>query len=162
MNMPTMTRGQGMPTQPLREQTSLGSFTTYAEAQGVVDYLADHQFEVDTTQIVGTDLRMIEQITGRLTWPRAILSGVASGVWFGIFVGLVINILTDTTFLRAMSFGIVWGVLFFGVFAAIGYGMTAGRRDFTSRSAIIPSRFDVLVEVGHSGHAQTVLAAIPR
>ncbi|MEK8110529.1 general stress protein [Micromonospora sp. M12] len=50
-------------------------------------------FEVATTQIVGTELRMVEQITGRLTWPRALLSGAASGAWFGVFVGLLINLL---------------------------------------------------------------------
>jgi hypothetical protein len=51
---------------PPGEQVSLGSYTTYPEAQSVVDYLADHHFEVETTQIVGSDLRMVEQVTGRL------------------------------------------------------------------------------------------------
>lgn len=140
------------------EQTSLGSFDTYPEAQQLVDYLADHDFEVATTQIVGTDLRMVEQITGRLTWPRALLSGAASGAWFGVFVGLLINLLGAVGFARAMIFGILWGVAFGLVFAAVGYVMTRGRRDFTSRSATIPSHFDVLVSTTHSLRARAVLA----
>ena len=66
------------PVPPADGQVSLGSYTGYAEAQRVVDYLADRDFEVETTQIIGSDLRMVEQITGRLTWPRTVLSGVAA------------------------------------------------------------------------------------
>jgi hypothetical protein len=162
MNMSAAMNRRGAPAAPAGEQESLGSYTTYAEAQHVVDYLADHDFEVETTQIIGSDLRMVEQITGKLTWPRAVLSGVAGGAWFGVFVGLLLNILTTATFWRAMSFGVSWGVIFGGVFAAAGYGLTAGRRDFTSRSATMPSRFEVLVATAHSGHARTVLAGLSR
>jgi hypothetical protein len=162
MNMAAVTSRTGTPAQPTLEQVSLGSYTTYAEAQSVVDCLADHHFEVQATQIIGSDLRMVEQVTGRLTWPRALLSGVASGAWFGVFVGLLLSILSTTTFLRAIAWGLSWGVLFGGVFAAVGYGLTAGRRDFTSRSVTVPSRFEVLVAAGHSDHARTVLAGTPR
>lgn len=148
------------PVPPAGEQVSLGSYTSYAEAQRVVDYLADHDFEVETTQIIGSDLRMVEQITGRLTWPRAVLSGVAGGAWFGVFVGLLLRILTTASFARAMGFGLCWGVVFGGVFAAVGFGLTRGQRDFTSRSATVPSRFEVLVAAAHSGHARTVLAGL--
>ena len=155
MNLTTMTT-RNMPS----EQTSLGSFATYYEAQAVVDYLADRRFEVDTTQIIGTDLRMVEQITGRLTWPRALMSGVATGAWFGLFVGIVIKFVDGTGFLHAPAFGLGWGVLFGLVFATVSYALTGGRRDFTSRSATVPSRFEVLVATSHSARAQSVLAGI--
>lgn len=142
-------------------QVSLGSYPTYADAQRIVDALADQRFEVETTQIVGSDLRMVEQITGRLTWPRAILSGAAGGAWFGLFVGLLLNLLSTASFLRALTFGVFWGVLFGAAFAAIGYAMTGGRRDFTSLSATIPSRFEVLVLADHADHARSVLSANP-
>jgi hypothetical protein len=87
---------------------SPGSYLTYAKAQQVVDYLADHHFEVGTAQIIGSDLRLVEQITGRLTWPRALLSGVASGAWFSVFVGLLLGILSDIAFLWAMAWGLAW------------------------------------------------------
>lgn len=145
--------------QPLAEQVSLGSYRTYAEAQGVVDYLADHQFEVEHAQIIGSDLRMVEQITGRLTWPRALLSGVAAGAWLGVFIGVLLSILANTTFLAAMAWGVGWGMLFGGGFGAVRYALSGGRRDFTSRSAIVPSRFEVLVAAAYSDHAHTVLAS---
>jgi Heat induced stress protein YflT domain len=155
MNMTAPTGRAGTLAQPV----SLGWYGTYAEAQRVVDYLADHYFDVQQTQIVGSDLRMVEQITGRLTWPRALLSGAASGAWWGLFVGVLLSVLTNTTFLAAMAWGLSWGVAFGGIFAAVKYGLTGGRRDFTSRSATVPSRFEVLVAAGYSDHAHTVLAS---
>ncbi len=159
MNLAGATGRRTFPVQRAGEQVSLGAFATYAEAQSMVDYLADHHFEVETTQIIGSDLRMVEQITGRLNWPRAVLSGMARGAWFGVFVGLLLSVLTTTTFLRAMVLGLVWGVLFGGAFAAVGYGLSGGRRDFISSSATVPGRFEVLVDAAYNDHARTVLAA---
>jgi hypothetical protein len=138
-------------------QVSLGSFATYDEAQSVIDQLADNEFEVRTTQIIGSDLRVIEQVTGRLTWPRAILAGMASGAWFGVFVGLVLRYLSTSTVAVAVAFGVGWGLLFGGVFGAASYGLTRGRRDFTSLRATVPSRFEVLVAT-HADRARTLLA----
>ncbi|MEZ0107420.1 hypothetical protein ABH920_001412 [Catenulispora sp. EB89] len=143
-------------------QVSLGSYPTYAQAQGVIERLADQQFEVETTEIIGTELRMVEQVTGRLTWPRALVGGIATGAWFGLFAGLLIDILTSVSLGRALLLGLTWGVVFGGVYTAVGYGLIAGRRDFTSRSAIVPNRFEVLVAAAHSDRAHALLAASPR
>lgn len=158
MNTTAVKAGRGPVERHPGEQVSLGSFPTYDEAQSLVDYLADHEFEVETTQIVGSDLRMVEQITGRLNWGRALLYGATSGAWFGVFVGLLLSILSTTSFWRAMVWGLSWGVLFGGIFALFQFAMTAGRRDFTSRSAIIPSRYQVLVMASHGDHARSVLS----
>lgn len=160
MNIAAWTGTPAMPAKPVGEQVSLGSYTTYDEAQRVVDYLADHDFEVETTQIIGSDLRMVEQVTGRLTWARTLLSGAASGAWFGVFVGLLLSILHTTTLLVAMAWGLGWGIVFGAVFAAASYAMTGGRRDFTSSSITVPTHFQVLVLAAHSTHARTTLAGM--
>ena len=46
------------------DQVSLGSYPTYAQAQSVIEILAGQEFEVETTEIIGSDLRMVEQVTG--------------------------------------------------------------------------------------------------
>ena len=51
---------------------SLGVYSTYQEVQSVVDTLADHEFPVQSTLIVGTDLKLMERVTGRRTWPKVI------------------------------------------------------------------------------------------
>jgi hypothetical protein len=140
------------------EQASLGAHTTYAEARTLVDELARQDFEVERTQIVGTDLRMVEQITGRLDWLRAVVSGALSGVWFGLFVGVLLVFLSGEDVLRSMLFGVAWGVVFGIVLSCVRYGMTRGRRDFRSRSTIEPTRFEVLVERAYLARALDVLA----
>jgi hypothetical protein len=140
------------------EEESLGSFASYAEAQRVVDRLADERFEVETTQIIGSDLRMVEQVTGRLTWLRVIVSGIAGGAWVGLFVGVLLSILTTAGLAGALLWGLSWGMVFGGIFAAVGYALTRGRRDFTSLSATVPSRYEVLVAVAYAERARTLLA----
>ena len=68
---------------------SLGVFDKYAEAQKAVDYLSDHEFPVKDVLIVGTDLKQLERVTGRLTRGRAIGGGALSGAWLGLFIGTI-------------------------------------------------------------------------
>ncbi|MGH8964001.1 MAG: general stress protein, partial [Actinomycetes bacterium] len=68
---------------------SLGVFDKYPDAQKAVDYLSDHEFPVQNCLIVGTDLKQVERVTGRLTWGRVATGGALSGVWLGLFIGLV-------------------------------------------------------------------------
>ena len=153
-----MSSEPGAPAQPSEEQVSLGSYTTYTEAQNVVDRLADVPFEVETPQIVGSDLRLQVHVVGRLTWVRTLLAGVAGGAWFGILVGLLLTLLSTTTFLPAMAWGFTCGAVFGGAFAAAGFGLTRQRRGFISVSTTAPSRFDILVAPMDGERARDVLA----
>jgi hypothetical protein len=135
----------GAAAQPSEEQVSLGSYTTYTEAQSVVDRLADVPFEVETPQIVRGDLRLQVHVVGRLTWVRTLLAGIAGGAWFGMLVGLLLTRLSATAFLPAMAWGFTCGAVFGGAFAAAGFGLTRKRRGFISVSSTAPSRFDILV-----------------
>ena len=42
---------------------SVGIYSSYADAQKAVDYLADEKFEVQNLAIVGTDLKSVERVT---------------------------------------------------------------------------------------------------
>src|SRR3712207_7189772 len=74
---------------------SLAVYDDYAAAQKAVDFLSDNKFPVEQCMIVGTDLKRIERITGRLTTGRVALGGLLSGVWLGLFVGLVLSLFAD-------------------------------------------------------------------
>ena len=58
---------------------SLGTFEKYEQAQRAVDYLSDHEFPVENCMIVGTDLKQVERVTGRLTRGRVAGAGALSG-----------------------------------------------------------------------------------
>jgi hypothetical protein len=51
------------------------------------------------------------------------------------------------------------GAVFGAVFGLAGYAASGGRRDFVSRSRIVPHRFDLMVEGSHAEQARQTLAA---
>ncbi len=139
----------------------VGSYATYEEAQRAVDHLADSDFPVRDVTIVGVDLMLVERVIGRLTWGRVLASGAASGAWFGLFVGLLLSLFNPTgSGFTPILVGLASGVLFGLVFAAVGYGATRGRRDFTSASQIVAGRYDVLCQPRNAEKARELLGKL--
>ena len=68
---------------------SLAVYDDYTKAQKAVDFLSDNEFPVQNCMIVGTDLKQVERITGRLTTGRVALAGALSGLWLGLLIGLI-------------------------------------------------------------------------
>jgi uncharacterized membrane protein (UPF0136 family) len=136
----------------------VGSFATYEEAQRAVDYLADNEFPVGDVTIVGVDLMLVERVIARLTWGRVLGSAALSGVWMGLFVGALLAYFNHTS--GALIVGLVAGVLFSMVFAAISYGLTRGRRDFASSSQLVAGRYDVLSQPRNAERAKEMLAKL--
>ncbi len=140
----------------------VASYDSYEFAQQAVDYLSDQKFPVQYTSIVGSDLKSVERVTGRLTWGRVILSGIGSGLMIGLWIGLLFAIfLGDGTgagwgfILNAMWFGAILGV----VLATIGYAFQRGRRDFSSVSRVVAMRYDILADPAHAAQARTLLGS---
>src|SRR6476659_5546568 len=141
---------------------SLGVYDDYAEAQKVVDYLSDEQFPVQNCMIVGTELKQVERVTGRLTYARAALAGAASGAWIGLVVGLLLGVwATKSGWFAAVATGVLFGVVFGMALGVASYAATGGRRDFTSVSQVVATRYEVLVEHRLLGEAQQLLADLP-
>lgn len=161
--MSTMPQGRpGARSLELEFPQSLGVYSTYEEAQKAVDFLSDENFPVEQCMIVGTDLKRIERITGRLDTGRAALAGVASGAWLGLLLGILLSmfggpegalVMIVTTVLLGALFGAMW--------ALIGYAMTRGQRDFTSISQVVATRYEVLVEHKSLSRAQELLQTMP-
>jgi hypothetical protein len=137
---------------------SLGVYERYEQAQEAVDFLSDHEFPVQNCLIVGTELKQVERVTGRLTTGKVAAGGAVSGLWMGLFVGLVVSLFgtgsTLAVILSTMVFGLVFGL----VWALAGYAATRGRRDFTSESQVVATRFEVLVEHKLAQRARELLA----
>lgn len=151
-----------LPSLALQYPRSLGVYEQYADAQRAVDYLSDNEFPVRNCMIVGTELKQVERITGRLTYARAALAGVASGAWMGLFIGLLLGLFADSSAFFAvlstcMGIGIVFGVLT----GLAGYAATGGRRDFTSVTQVVATRYEVLVEHSVAEQARELLAKLP-
>lgn len=138
----------------------IGSYDTYAEAQRAVDFLSDEQFPVQHLSIVGSDLKMVENVLGRLTRGRAALAGAATGAWFGLFVGVLLSLFSSSS---TSAFGLVlaaiaYGAVFGAVFGFVGHALSRGQRDFTSRSKIVASSYEVRCTWAEADKAREVLA----
>mgnify|MGYP000948660996 CR=1 FL=1 len=140
---------------------SLAVYSEYEQAQRTVDYLSDHEFPVQNCMIVGTDLKKIERITGRLTAGKVAVGGLLSGLWFGVFVGLLFTIFTTGSAWSILAQTAVFGALFGLIWALVGYLLTRGPRDFSSVSAVVATRYEVLVEHKHAARARELLAGLP-
>jgi hypothetical protein len=141
---------------------SLAVYDGYPDAQRAVDFLADHDFPVSNVTIVGTDLRSIERVTGRLTRGKVAAAGAISGVWLGLFVGLALSLIDNqgslgilATMPLGAAFGLIW--------SQIGYAAATrgGARDFSSISQIVATRYEVLVEHHYADQARAILTDLP-
>ncbi|MFD1826035.1 MULTISPECIES: general stress protein [Mumia] len=154
-----MAQQQGRQGFRLEYPQHLAFFDQYADAQRAVDYLSDQKFPVENIMIVGTDLKQVERVTGRMTWGKAAGYGAATGAWFGLLLGLIVGIFAEPgdwfpIVLSAILFGLVFGV----VWGLIGYAFTGGRRDFTSVTQVVASRYELLVEHKLLADGQRLLA----
>ena len=141
---------------------SVGIYNTYADAQKAVDYLSDEKFEVQNLAIVGTDLKSVERVLGRKSWGTVIGQGVQSGISTGLLVGIVLLIFSNppSVFLLlagALGIGIALGI----AFAAIGYALSRGKRDFTSVTQTVATKYEVLCEHKVAAQARDMLHNLP-
>lgn len=154
--------GLANPLFKLEYPQSIGVFTSYAGAQKAVDSLADQNFPVANLAIVGTDLKLVERVTGRKTWGTVINSGLMNGLSTALMVALILVLLEPgrdffSLILEAMAIGIVIGV----GFAALGHVLSRGQRDFTSITQTVPGKFEILCEHKVAQQARDLLAKGP-
>jgi hypothetical protein len=145
---------------PLTDYALLASYQRYEEAQRDVDTLADQDFPVTDVEIVGSDLRLVEVVTGRLTTSRAALAGAGTGLWVGLLIGVIISLGTPYL-VGPMLWGLFWGAVFGAILGALGHLAWRGTRDFSSTRQLTAGRYDVLIPQGLLTQAQRVLNVFP-
>ncbi|WP_034620432.1 general stress protein [Cellulomonas sp. URHE0023] len=158
MSFSSSARTPRNPTQPQGE--TIAAYATYLEAQRAVAHLADKDFPVQLVTIVGTDLRMVERVTGRLSYPRAALGGFLTGAWLGLFVGLLLTLFSTDASSSPMFSAILIGGAFGMLFSVVTYSLTRRRRDFTSTSQIVASSYALLCRAEQANKARNLLREI--
>lgn len=137
---------------------TIGTYTSYAEAQAAVDKLSDSGFPVASTRIVGLDVSIVETVTGRMTNGRAALVGAGGGAWFGLLLGLLFGLFTPgVAWILVVLAGVVFGAIWGAVFGFLAHWFTRGRRDFSSVKSLAAERYEVSVDRTRSREARRVL-----
>ncbi len=142
---------------------SLGVYDQYVKAQRAVDYLADEGFPVQKMEIVGTELRSIERVTGRVTRGKIAAAGALSGLWIGLFVGIAFSLFSTQNQIGFLLTTPLLGALFGLAWSQLGYSTVTrhGTRDFASVNQIVATKYEVRVEHTHAARARELLAAMP-
>lgn len=159
MTNQTPLTGRGRPIPTLPKGDVLRTYETYPEAQTAVDKLAHSDFDVTKVSIVGSDLKTVERVTGKLSWGRVAGAGAASGAWLGLFFGLVLFLFTPTNdSLLFTGAAVVIGAGFGILFGVVSYAINRRSRDFTSSHQVLASKYELIVASDQLVRAQEVLA----
>lgn len=136
---------------------TVAGYDDYASAQRAVDRLSDDGFPVQHLDIIGSELRLVERVTGRLTKGRAAAAGAVSGAWFGLMIGLLLAVFTTGAWfgllLAGAAIGATWGALF----GFLGHAATRGTRDFASTRTVVAMRYDIVARDGYVDAARSGL-----
>jgi len=154
-----------MPVPMPEEPTGLpvGTYDTYEAAQRAVDYLADHEFPVEHITIVGKELRLVERVVGRLTTQKAATMGAGGGALWGLFIGAMVMLFASNNGGAAVLlpvFSAAFGALLGAVTGGVGHAMTGGHRDFSSRTSVVPTSYEILCQHQHAADARDLLARL--
>jgi hypothetical protein len=149
---------------PLTARRTVASFDSYPAAERAVDHLSDQRFPVERVSIVGRDLKLVEQVVGRMTLGRALLDGAMSGALAGLLIGWLFTVFnwTDPVVARGWLIldGLWFGALVGALFGLLAHLLTRGRRDFTSIGALQADHYDLLVDEEVADEAERLLAGL--
>ena len=145
--------GEGLP-----DGQVIASFSRYVDAQHAVDHLSDEEFDVSALSIVGHDLATLEKVTGRLTYPRVAMMAAGQGAFFGLFFGLILTLFGGGGPMAILLI-VILGAAFWMLLGVISYAAQRGRRDFTSMSTIVATRYEVRARGDVAARAGAALQA---
>lgn len=137
----------------------LGRYSDYQDAQKVVDFLADNDFPVNNVSIIGNDLKLVERVSGKLTYPKVALQGAMQGAMMGLFFGLIMMLFSPpgVNIATVMLAALLIGAVMWMIFGIIQYALRRGKRDFASTRQVLPASWDVIVNPQVAGQAQALL-----
>jgi hypothetical protein len=162
MNSSPTTTHDETPPSALR---AVASYRSYRDAEQAVNYLADNRFPVERVAIVGRELELVQQVTGRLTAVGAAARGALTGAVTGVLIGWLFAIFSwfDP---RIASAWLIIDALWFGTLVGIVMGLftyliTRSRRRFDAIAMMQPEYFDIAVDELYADDAARMLLGFP-
>jgi membrane protein required for beta-lactamase induction len=154
-SVPGPTRESPSPTGTRR---TIATYSSYEEAERAVDSLSDQQFPVERVAIVGTGLRSVEQVTGRVTTGRAALTGAGQGAFIGLFIAVLFGLFfTGPGFLGLLAYTVIASAIFGAIFWAISHAAQGGRRDFASVAGTYADHYELQADEDVADEAARLL-----
>lgn len=136
---------------------TVAGYSTYDAAQKAVSTLIAADVPARHVAIVGSGLRSVERVTGRLGYATAARSGAVNGLLLGMLFAAVLVIGSPSLPIQAFV-----GVLFVGIaigmlFSLTTYSLVRKRRDYASVIQVVAEHYDVTVPAVDLARAREVL-----
>jgi hypothetical protein len=133
----------------------------FADAEAIVRKLADANFPVEHTRIVGDNLQLVQRVTGSLTFWGAVGRGAAGGALTGLLIGWIFglaNILVPVVSgLLLALYGVIFGAVVGGLTGALWFSLAGRSRIFLTVSALTPGRCEILADRAWAPEALAIL-----
>jgi hypothetical protein len=144
------------------EGQTLATFADYKLAVSYVESMIENDFPARLVSIIGTDLKSVESIKGKLGYGRVSLSGALTGSWLGMFFGLVFDATgtgTEALLLTNVAAGVVIGAGIGMLLNVIRFSLTKNRRGFISGQMVVAKKYEVVVPKEQLQLAKKAVAA---
>jgi len=132
----------------LAGRAPVASFTRYADAERTLALLAGTHFPMDRLALIGGDLKLVDDGSGRITGIRTAVAGAAAGGWLGALLALYTFVL-DRPPVGELAAGLCWGVAIGGLFgvtlATAGYA-TFGRTRERGARRLVAARYELYAD----------------
>jgi hypothetical protein len=138
----------------------VATFAALGEVQDALAAIADGEFPIHRATVVGTDLRLVERVSGRMSVLRAAGYGTAAGAWLGALIAAFAAIFTAHSFGAVLSMlfgGIVLGALFGAVFGAVAYRFAGPRDGITGNVTLVAERYELRAAAGQAASLREAL-----
>jgi len=137
----------------------LATFESYPAAQELVNQLVTNGVPAKALSIVGSDVTVVERVTGRVGYGRAALSSAISGSWLGALAGLVVIIINPVDVITPLAAGVLIGAGAGMVIGMLVYTLSPGpKRLYRSMQQVIARSYRVVVESAAHEAARKAMA----
>jgi hypothetical protein len=138
----------------------IADFPKYEDAVAYVEKLVAGDFPAGLIAIVGSDLRSVERVRGKMSYARVALSGAVTGSWLGLLYGLFFGGSADTSSVQGFATSGLGSSIFIGaglgmLFQVIRFSLARSKRGFISQSTFVASKYQVQVPGNMVGEANS-------
>lgn len=139
----------------------IADFKQYQDALAYVDNLIKHNFPAGAVAIVGSDLRTVERVRGKVNYTRLAIAGATTGSWVGLIFGFLFGTQPETT--ESQTVGSVLAAVFIGaglgmLFNVVRYSLSKNKRSFVSQSSVVAANYQIQVPAQLADQARAVPA----
>lgn len=138
----------------------IGTYKNREEVNQAVARLSEAGVPVQGLFIVGNNIRQVELIAGKMTYPKAALSGAVSGAVFGGFISVIMALVTNTSFLANALTAIPLGIAFWMLSGVLSVSRNKNRGSFITKPQMIAESYD-LMAVGPIAHQARQALGVP-